>query len=149
MKAKWVAALMVTTAMFMAPAVTANAAPSRAQLPGAALNWAESHAYGHPYIWGGAGPYGFDCSGTVVAAYSHLGVSLPHNTVAMVHSGKLYRVYSPRRGDLAFWGSPYSPYHVEFVTRWYHVTFGAANSRIGIGWHSWKYNPPSSFWRIR
>ncbi len=35
-----------------------------------------------PYVWAGASPSGFDCSGLVKYVFAQIGVSLPHNTVA-------------------------------------------------------------------
>jgi len=48
---------------------------------GASVGIAEQYL-GTPYVWGGASPSGFDCSGLVMYVYAQLGVSLPHYTVS-------------------------------------------------------------------
>lgn len=139
---------IVSAAIFGLCLATPQAQASPAVISNIALSWAETQQH-HPYVWAGTGPYGYDCSGLVVAAFAREGIALPHNTVAMIESGKLIQVSSPRRGDLAFWGDPRWPYHVEFITSWYHTTFGAANPGDGIGWHHWNgWFHPSSFWRV-
>jgi cell wall-associated NlpC family hydrolase len=42
---------------------------------------------GKPYLWATAGPYTFDCSGLVHAAWAHAGVYVPHFTGAETTSG--------------------------------------------------------------
>jgi cell wall-associated NlpC family hydrolase len=71
--------------------------------PGAGHSAAASIALrylGVPYVWGGASPSGFDCSGLVMYVYAQLGVSLPHYTVAQWNAGS--PISSPEPGDLVF-----------------------------------------------
>ena len=55
---------------------------------------------GVPYVWGGASPSGFDCSGLVMYVYAQLGISLPHYTVAQWNATD--PISSPAPGDLVF-----------------------------------------------
>jgi peptidoglycan DL-endopeptidase CwlO len=59
---------------------------------------------GVPYVWGGASPSGFDCSGLVMYVFAQVGVSLPHYTVAQYNYPNSVPV--PRNelqpGDLVF-----------------------------------------------
>jgi cell wall-associated NlpC family hydrolase len=57
---------------------------------------------GTPYVWGGASPGGFDCSGLVAYAYSQVGVSLPHYTGAQWNVGIGVSRSDLQPGDLVF-----------------------------------------------
>lgn len=60
------------------------------------------HELGTPYVWGGAGPGGFDCSGLVLWSYRHVGVSLPHYTWGMLGHGRRVARRSIRPADIVF-----------------------------------------------
>src|SRR5438046_8996482 len=95
----------------------------------AALNWAEGHARGCWYSYGGSScSPGYDCSGLVMAAFGHgAGIWLPHSTSAMLGNRHLHRISlsQPRRGDRMSYGYG----HVEINQIWYRPTFGAPLSR--------------------
>ena len=64
---------------------------------------------GTRYVYGGASPSGFDCSGFTMYVYSQHGYSLPHTATGQWQSGLGSRVYSIgelQPGDLVFFNDP-------------------------------------------
>lgn len=55
---------------------------------------------GTPYVWGGASPKGFDCSGLVHYLYQKQGVSIPRNSREQF--SRLPVASNPQPGDLVF-----------------------------------------------
>jgi cell wall-associated NlpC family hydrolase len=61
-----------------------------------------SQYLGTPYVWGGASPSGFDCSGFVMYVYSQVGISLPHSSYAQYGYGSPVSMSQLQAGDLVF-----------------------------------------------
>lgn len=77
-------------------------ASTRAAGPGRAVVAFARNRLGIPYLWGGTGRGGYDCSGLVQAAWRSAGVTLPRTTYAQVHAGTRVRRADLRPGDLVF-----------------------------------------------
>ena len=63
---------------------------------------------GDPYVWGGAGPDSFDCSGLTQYAYAAAGISLPHSSNMQSTIGTPVAYSDLQPGDLVFFYSPVS-----------------------------------------
>jgi peptidoglycan DL-endopeptidase CwlO len=63
---------------------------------------------GVPYVWAGASPSGFDCSGLVLYSYAQVGVHLPHSAAMQYRCGTPLSKNELQPGDLVFF---YNPIH--------------------------------------
>jgi cell wall-associated NlpC family hydrolase len=61
---------------------------------------------GQPYVWGGAGPATFDCSGLVMRAFARAGVPLTHFSGDQWNEGRLIPARDALPGDLILFGHP-------------------------------------------
>ena len=69
---------------------------------------------GKPYVWGAVGPNAYDCSGLVMDAYKHAGISLPHHTYEQMRVGSPVRRSNIEAGDRIYcnFSGPDRPEHV-------------------------------------
>ncbi len=81
------------------------AAAFAASRPGRVVKSAMSYL-GVPYVWGGASPSGFDCSGLVQYVYAKVGITLPHSSRMQYGCGKPVSRGELEIGDLVFYYHP-------------------------------------------
>jgi cell wall-associated NlpC family hydrolase len=71
---------------------------------------------GLPYVWGGAGPATFDCSGLVQWSMAQAGVLMPRVAADQARTGPLLRLSDLRPGDLLFYHTdPTAPNYISHV----------------------------------
>ncbi|WP_271394968.1 C40 family peptidase [Neomicrococcus lactis] len=84
---------------------TKSVAPASSSVNTASLSGIAATASrysGVPYVWGGASPSGWDCSGFVQWVYKQHGINLVRGTSALRSSGQFVRTGNPKPGDLVF-----------------------------------------------
>jgi cell wall-associated NlpC family hydrolase len=90
-----------------APPATAAPAPAATAAAQVAVDTALAQV-GDPYVWAGAGPNSFDCSGLTQYAYRAAGISLPHSSRMQSGIGTPVSYSNLQPGDLVFFYSPVS-----------------------------------------
>lgn len=88
-------AIFQQTGNYPAVAITGDSVGAQA------LRWALTQL-GKPYVWGAAGPDAYDCSGLVMWAYAHVGISLAHFTGDQWTEGEHIPTSELAPGDLLF-----------------------------------------------
>ncbi|MEV7172076.1 C40 family peptidase [Streptomyces sp. NPDC090085] len=122
--------------------VTAPATGSAAAI----VNFARAQV-GKAYVMGGTGPSSFDCSGLVQAAYRQAGISLPRMSQAQSSAGKSVSLSALQPGDILYWGSKGSAYHVAVYVGGGKFV-GAQNPSTGIVERSLSYDKPTGAVRV-
>jgi cell wall-associated NlpC family hydrolase len=106
-------AVVLPAALFgtvLTPAQPAAAAATAAR--GAAVARLALRYVGYRYVWGGASPRGFDCSGLVMYVYGRVGVRLPHSQRVQFSSryGTIIRSMAAlRTGDIVYFRNTNGP----------------------------------------
>ncbi|WP_435870929.1 C40 family peptidase [Leifsonia williamsii] len=96
---------------------SAPVAPPNGNVVETAISYARAQL-GKPYIFGGEGPGGYDCSGLTMKAYAYAGLYIGSHSVNNQYftaqgRGQLVSYWDKQPGDLIFWGSgPGDFYHV-------------------------------------
>ena len=55
---------------------------------------------GQPYVWAGAKPGGFDCSGFVHYCYKQVGVTIERSSTGLANAGTAVDIKEAKKGDL-------------------------------------------------
>ncbi|MFD5797039.1 C40 family peptidase [Streptomyces diastatochromogenes] len=102
---------------------------------------------GKAYVSGATGPSAYDCSGLVQTAFKQVGISLPRVSQDQSTAGTQVSLSNLQPGDILYWGSAGSAYHVAvYVGDGMFV--GAQNPSSGVGEHPLSYDPPTGAVRV-
>lgn len=102
---------------------------------------------GDAYVSGGTGPNSWDCSGLVQAAFRTVGVDLPRISQSQSTFGTQVGLGNLQPGDILYWGSAGSAYHVGIYVGGGQFV-GAQNSSTGVVQRPLSYDPPTGAVRV-
>ncbi|MEU7424354.1 C40 family peptidase [Streptomyces sp. NPDC040750] len=102
---------------------------------------------GKAYVSGATGPSAYDCSGLVQTAFKQIGISLPRVSQDQSTAGTQVGLSNLQPGDILYWGSAGSAYHVGvYVGDGMFV--GAQNPSTGVVERPLSYDPPTGAVRV-
>ncbi|MFF7335845.1 C40 family peptidase [Streptomyces sp. NPDC008163] len=102
---------------------------------------------GDAYVSGGTGPNSWDCSGLVQAAFRTVGVDLPRVSQSQSTAGTQVSLSNLQPGDILYWGSAGSAYHVGIYVGGGQFV-GAQNSSTGVVQRPLDYDMPTGAVRV-
>ena len=143
------AATLASAPIASAPAPAPVAAPAAAG--GALAARVALEQVGKPYVWAGAGPNSFDCSGLVMYAWEAAGVALPHYTVSQYQDTMRISQSQLQPGDLVFYdtGDGAQPGHVTmYIGNGQIVTADSPGTTVRVEALDWD-GVPMGFGRVR
>ncbi|MCX5585153.1 C40 family peptidase [Streptomyces erythrochromogenes] len=138
--------LKSTSTSAKAPQGTGTVSAPATGSAAAIVNFARAQV-GKAYVMGGTGPSSFDCSGLVQAAYRQAGISLPRMSQAQSSAGTSVSLNALQPGDILYWGSKGSAYHVAIYVGGGKFV-GAQNPSTGIVERSLSYDKPTGAVRV-
>ncbi|MCX5422908.1 C40 family peptidase [Streptomyces sp. NBC_00078] len=102
---------------------------------------------GKAYVSGATGSSAYDCSGLVQTAFKQIGISLPRVSQDQSTAGTQVSLSNLQPGDILYWGSAGSAYHVAvYVGDGMFV--GAQNPSSGVVEKPLSYDPPTGAVRV-
>ncbi|MGY9064297.1 C40 family peptidase [Streptomyces sp. CAS3] len=102
---------------------------------------------GKAYVSGATGPSAYDCSGLVQTAFKQVGVSLPRVSQDQSTAGTQVSLSNLQPGDILYWGSAGSAYHVAVYVG-DGMFIGAQNPSSGVSEHPLSYDQPTGAVRV-
>lgn len=95
---------------------------------------------GVPYVYGGASPSGFDCSGLTMYCYAQIGIGMAHGATLQQRASTPVPISALQPGDLVFFGSASFSSHVGIYvggSTMIHAPHTGAVVSYGSMSHAW------------